>query len=259
MYLYLYDSFLIDQKYRKLIDRIETRLTDLGINGKMVRLTILKNAGEVIKDYLRQGVQTVVAVGGDHLLSESAIAAAGTEAALGFIPVGESSLAEILGVPQDVYACDTISGRRLKTIDLGKINDQYFLSSVQIDSPDVTLKCNGSYQIAPISVQAIKIINLDWLNFVLPKAAIEIQKEVSSPQDGLLEILLIKKSQVTLPFLKKTAKKDSLFYVKKLYVEAKGEKGAPLIVDGERIFKTPALIEVKPKCLKIIVGRDRMI
>ncbi|MGC9048640.1 MAG: diacylglycerol/lipid kinase family protein [Patescibacteria group bacterium] len=259
MYFYLYDSFLIEPKYRNLINQIETRLTDLGISGKAVRLTILKNATEVIKDNLKRGIQTVVAIGSDRLFTESAIALAGTEAVLGFIPIGPSELAEILGIPLADYACDVISGRRIEKIDLGKINNQYFLSSIQIDDSNINLRCDGSYQISPVSIKTVKIINLDWLNFSSPTSRINLQKKSSNPKDGLLEILSVKKPKITLPFFKKAERKDSLFYVKKVDIEANKEKEIFITVDNEKVFKTPAEVEVVPNCLKVIVGRDRLI
>jgi diacylglycerol kinase family enzyme len=259
MYLYLYDSFLVEPKYRKLINQIETKLTDLGIGGKAVRLTILKNASEVIKDNLKYDIKTVVAIGSDHLFIESAIALAKTEVILGFIPVGQSSLAEILGIPPEDFACDIISARRIEKIDLGKINNQYFLTSVQIYNSNIYLQCDESYKISPLSVKTTKIVNLDFLNFSLSKSKVNFQKESSNPKDGLLEILLVKKPKIKLPFFKKVEENDSLFYVRKVNIEANKEKEISIIVDNEKILKTPVSIEIVPKCLKIIVGRDRLI
>ena len=38
MHVYIYDSFLNHKKFEKIIARIETRVTDLGLNGKINRL-----------------------------------------------------------------------------------------------------------------------------------------------------------------------------------------------------------------------------
>jgi len=45
--------------------------------------------------------------------------------------------------------------------------------------------------------------------------------------------------------------------VRRLRISAK-DKSARVIADGQRILKTPALVEVVPKKLRIIVGKDRM-
>ena len=260
MYLYLYDSFLVEQKYRKTIDQIETRLTDLGINGRTIRLTILKNAREVIKDNLRDEIDTVVVIGSDKLFSESAMALAGTEVALGFIPVGESTMADILDIPKSIEACDVVSGRRVQKIDLGRINGQYFLNSVQIDSAKVTIKADDAYQIVPSGgIKSIKIINLDWLNFNLSETDIAIDKRASSAKDGLLEVVFGKAPKVTFPLFRKIEQKDSLFYVKRLQFHAWGDREVMARVDNERILKLPLIIEIIPRCLKLIVGRSHLI
>lgn len=260
MYLYLYDSFLVEQKYRKIIDQIETRLTDLGISGRTIRLTILKNAREVIKDNLREEIDTVVVIGSDKLFSESAMALAGTEVALGFIPVGESAMADILDIPKSIEACDVVSGRRLQKIDLGRINGQYFLNSVQIDSAKVSIKCDNFYQIVPSgSIKSIKVINLDWLNFTLSEPDIALEKRASSAKDGLLEVVFSKAPRVTLPLFKRIEQKDSLFYAKRIQFHVLGDREIMARVDHERILKLPLIIEVIPKCLKLIVGRSHLI
>ena len=51
MYYYLYDSRLNDKKYNNVIAKIETRLTDLGINGKINRLSFLKNINQKYKRF----------------------------------------------------------------------------------------------------------------------------------------------------------------------------------------------------------------
>ncbi|KKQ56205.1 MAG: hypothetical protein US74_C0017G0013, partial [Parcubacteria group bacterium GW2011_GWA2_38_13] len=69
MYLYLYDNSLNSNKYHKLLSHIEMRLTDLGIGGKISRLSPLKNLQDLISDEIRFGVKTIVAVGNDETVS----------------------------------------------------------------------------------------------------------------------------------------------------------------------------------------------
>ncbi|MDD2646734.1 MAG: diacylglycerol kinase family protein [Patescibacteria group bacterium] len=259
MYLYLYDSFLVDQKYRRLIDRIETRLTDLGINGRTIRLTILKNAREVIKDNLKAEIDTVVAIGGDKLFAESATALAGTDVSLGFIPVGESKLGQILDIPVSEAACDIISGRRLEQIDLGKINGQYFFNAIDINTSKVNIWCDDSYEIKPQRIKAVKIVNLGWVNFRLSEPDIVIDRLASNARDKFLEIVLDQPDKAKFLFFKKIEEKDSLFFAKKIKISSSNDKEVMVRVDGDRVLKLPVIVEVVPKCLKIIVGRDRMI
>src|SRR3989338_2880950 len=100
MYLYLYDSFLNQKKYTSALARIETRLTDLGIGGKICRLSPLRNIKELIADELANGVKTIVVVGNDKTLSEAINFVAQHDVTLGLIPIGpNNSLAGQLGLP----------------------------------------------------------------------------------------------------------------------------------------------------------------
>jgi len=42
MHVYVYDSFLNQKKYDRILARLETRITDLGLNGKISILLIMK-------------------------------------------------------------------------------------------------------------------------------------------------------------------------------------------------------------------------
>ena len=43
MYLYIYDSCLKEKKYQNLLSKIENKIIDLDIKGKILRLNMLKN------------------------------------------------------------------------------------------------------------------------------------------------------------------------------------------------------------------------
>ena len=261
MYLYLYDSFLVNPKYRKIIDRIENRIMALSIDGKVTRLTIIKNAKEIVTEQLKKGIETVVVVGGDELFFETASAFVENRGVLGFIPIEPSSrMARILGLPIGEAACDVVSARRVQQMDLGKINNQYFLSSVVLNNNDVRIKCESSFVIDPLKSKLIRIANLDWIDFSLITHKKTIKKEISNPSDGLLELVFEQSGGFSFPFFKKKAyKKDSLFYVKNLRISKAGEEEITLTVDQTKIMKTPVTIEVAPRAIKVIVGRERMI
>src|SRR3989339_1961009 len=140
MYLYIYDSFLNDKKYSDLLISIEKRLTDLGIKGKIARLSILKNMKEMIMDGVKEGVQTVVAIGNAQTFAKVINVVADLDVALGLIPVDNNNpIAKVLGIPPKVMACDVLASRIIKKIDLGKINNYYFLNTAQIENGDVTI------------------------------------------------------------------------------------------------------------------------
>ena len=128
MYLYLYDSFLNSSKHTKMLARVEMRLTDLGIGGKIARLSPLKNIRELIKDEVKNGVKTVVAVGNDKTVIQIVNDIAEHAVTLGIIPVGKNNkIAAALGISGTDEACPILSARKLEKIDLGKANNTYFL------------------------------------------------------------------------------------------------------------------------------------
>jgi len=262
MYFYIYDSFLIDKKYTKSLNQLETRVSDLGISGKISRLTILKNATELIQDFLKNPSPTIVVVGSDKLFYEAAIAMAGSEGVLGFIPLEPSScLAPLLGLPANEFGADVISARLIERIRFGKINEKLFCSSIYFPASKTIITCEGAYQIRPRRIKSIKIVNLDLLKFDKPEESPDIKRIASNPKDDFLEVLMGAPARSWWPFKKKEVR-DSLFFAKRIKIESK-KPGLeiPMTIDKERVqlIKVPAALRVAEESLKIIVGKGRLI
>ena len=77
----------------------------------------------------QDGYDLVIAAGGDGSIFEVSNGLVGTEACLGVVPVGtENVLAREMGVPLDPRAaCRHMLDTTPRTIDVGKIGDQYFV------------------------------------------------------------------------------------------------------------------------------------
>lgn len=263
MYFYIYDSILSQKKYGKLLAKIETKLANLGITGTKKRLSILKSTEEIIKGILQKRDEevTVIVIGKDQAFFQAAIALAGSPATLGFIPIESSSLiANILGLPTKEHACDVISARKIEKLSYGKINRQYFFSSVEFPIQKVKVFCDDKYQIIPNSkVELAKVMNLDALQFREFSQDTEIRQMISNPKDRYLELLIGKTSKKAWIF-KGKEKKDSLFFVQKIKIQPKkADKKVFIKVDKERTIKAPALIEIAGETIKVIVGKDRLI
>lgn len=85
------------------------------------------------EEAIRRGFRRIVAVGGDGTWSNvgNAILRSGERAKLGLVPGGTGcDLAKTLGIPpRDVAACCRIVlDGRVRTIDVGRIEDRYFLN-----------------------------------------------------------------------------------------------------------------------------------
>ena len=88
MYFYIYDSFLHDKRFERDLAAIETRLTDLGVSGKIGRLTPFVSARGLVRDEARRGAQTVVVVGNDATVAKVVEGLGEEKVTLGIIPVG---------------------------------------------------------------------------------------------------------------------------------------------------------------------------
>lgn len=249
MYYYIYDSFLNNKKYESILIKVEARLTDLGINGKIEKLTILKSLKEMVEDSIKKGAETIVAVGDDSTLAKIITLVADQKVTLGFIPIGENNnLAAILGIPGGEAACDILSKRVVEKIDLGKANNQYFLFSLKIPQGEVTLECNDKYTIkSQAANHSIKICN-----FV---AGSDHEKNFN-PKDGILEAVISGAPKKIWNVFKREYHQDSVFPIKKVKIKSLKDQVA-LLADSQTVIKTPVTVEVAPKKLKIIVGKAR--
>lgn len=260
MYFYIYDSFLTEKKYIRVVSKIETRLASLGIAGKKHQLSILRSVDEMVEGILKKESPTIVVIGSDQTFCRAALPMANTSAVLGFIPTQVDSLmANLLGLPVNEYACDVISARRVERVSFGKINGQRFFSSLEFDANKTKLIVDNKYKIISKGVKVVKVINLDLLQFQGTSQEPDWQRLASNPKDEYLEVL-IGTPEKKFWFFKKKEKRDSLFFVKKLKIRSKKFNQEILIkVDKEKTVKTPALVESTKEDLKIIVGKDRLI
>lgn len=249
MYLYLYDTYLNAPKYDGVLTRIETRLIDLGINGRVEKLSILKNLKELLLDGVKEGARTVVAVGNDSTFRKVFNVVASLPVTLGYIPVGTNPLANVLGIPPEEKACDVLSQRIIERVDLGKVNDHYFFSVLEVPKAEqVTIECNRTFRIHPRRFnESIQICNLG-----------EVFRgrcdEMHNPHDGKLEAMFHTAKRKR---LRSTHKLDSVFSVKELKIFSR-EKAVTLFADGETPISTPAIVNVAPHKLRLIVGKKRM-
>lgn len=244
MYYYIYDSFLNDKKYHGLLAKIENRLTDLGINGKINHLSFLKNIQQVLAEEIKRGVKTVVVVGSDKTLGQIINLIMDLNVVIGYIPIHSECIAGLLNIPQGEYACDVLSARIVKRIDLGKVSNYYFISALETGGQKLTIECDGNYIISLTDKD--NIINIGNLNY---------QRGIfASPNDEYLDLFI---ENIEKKFLIKGKTTLSHLTFKKIRLSA--EKPMPiLLMDEKKILKTPVEIKVQPKKLRMIVGRGSL-
>ncbi len=266
MYYYLYDSFLNDNKYQKTLHRIENRTVDLGINGKIGRASMLISPEKLIREEIKKGAKTIVAVGNDKTIDKIISVAAEEKITVGIIPIGKKNgIAKTLGIPEGSLACDALSQRRIKKIDLMKVNDRYCLSNLTMKAQDVKIICDDKYEISlPAKNGRVYIYNLTSKKEM--KKSFELTQDLDNyfnPDDGTLDLVVESTRQSLIKNLFKIIGKDysgkisdiSIIPLKKIKIKDKNL--TPAICDNSTIIKTPLEIEIIPKALNIIVGKQR--
>ena len=258
MYYYIYDTFLSDKKFEKVIDRIKTRLLDLEIQGKHEKLTLLKSIDELVNDEVKRGTNTVITIGNDKTFLKVVDSIAKNNVTLGLIPVGpDNNIAECLGVPMEEAACDVIAARKVVKFDLGKVGTQYFFSSLKINKnlDRLTIQ-KDNYKIVPRADCG----SIEVLNFYFPSAKQKFERPMKkfSAQDQLVELVIRSKAVKRGWFRKKqeNLKIDSI--IQGNHFEIKSFEYLPVLLDEYKIIKTPVVVEVEPTRLKVIVGKTRL-
>ncbi|NCF75485.1 MAG: hypothetical protein GWO87_03305 [Xanthomonadaceae bacterium] len=257
-----------DNKYQRILHRIENRAVDLGISGKIERESMLINSEKLILDNIRKGAKTIIAVGNDETVDKIINIAAREKVTVGIIPIGKKNkIAKILGIPEGSLACDILSQRRIKNLDLIKMNDKYYLSNLIINAKNAKVLCEKKYEISlPKKQGKIYIYNLANKNEI--KKTFKLNQNIDNyfnPNDGLLD-LVIKPAKQNLisKIFKKIIKNNpdkikdiSIVPVKKIKINSRDKK--PLIINCENnnIVKTFLDIEIVSQKLNIIVGKDR--
>ena len=246
MNIFIYDSFLNQKKYDRLLARLETRITDLGLNGKISRLSPTRNISETINNELKRGAKTIIAVGNNKTINQIINSLAGSQIPLGIIPIGEdNNIAESLGIESVEAACDILSARLLAKIDLGLANQTYFLSNVSINNQGTVIDMNKNYTIETAEPGLIYIFNLIGEQIKLPP------KVKFIPDDGLLELVV--NTYETKNFFAKR-NHQSIFKIKKITIRNLKHQ---LILDGSIPLAAPAEITVVKKHLNVLVGKNR--
>ncbi|HEV8600987.1 MAG TPA: diacylglycerol kinase family protein [Patescibacteria group bacterium] len=279
MYYYIIDPQKLNQRqFERVQNQLYSSLSEYRINGETTRVTALRSADQLVEAAFSHGAKTIVAVGFDETLHEIINSIAGRDMTLGFIPLGDSEIGNILGIKGIEEAAKIIAGRRITLLDLGMVNDFYFLTKLTFG---LALESNEkglfnyrllkylfslpTFEVAFSAVGQYKA-SLKVLGGMIVNARGNTRTQnLANPTDQVLDILLLPKlSKYNIFKYRKSIISgafeeipgSSLLHVEKL--EITSPEGLPLKV-GERIVaKTPAIIQLLPQKLKIIAGKDRI-
>lgn len=111
-------------------DAVCKRLTERGIPYELHKTAHPTHATEIARKAAAQGIETVIAIGGDGTVTETAAGLHGTQTALGIIPSGTGNdFIKTAGIPAGWEdALEAILTKPARPVDTGVINDRFFIN-----------------------------------------------------------------------------------------------------------------------------------
>ncbi len=252
MYVYLYDNFIRHKKFAATVKAMEINLTDYGIAGKIIRLNNYTDAKPIIEDEIKRGATTVVMVGNDHTFGQVLSRSATCETVFGFLPIGPgNSIAEVLGIPVGVEACTVLSRRRKVRLDVGWINNRYFVAQLHVLPAPLEVLYDERFRVTANDLMEMVVCNLQPFYWKQHKGDAETQ--VVHPQDGKLEAFLR-------PLTKKrwwgyTYESPSIFPFEEM--EIRSAEPFTIEADGRRTKEIKVKIKLAHNKIEMIVGKYR--
>lgn len=242
--VYIYDHALSGSRYQKTLERLETRLTDLGLSGKIYRLGPMTRVNEIIRDEIRKAAKTITVVGGDALITKVASLMAGCEIPLAIIPLEkESACALALGINLE-SACRILAARRIVRIDLGRTDSgATFLSEITFSARNPMIRIDGGITASTEGAAEIQVVN------VLPDE-FGYRGSRPSPEDGRLNAYILKTES---GFLKKGISQSSIV-CREIEILSGPLAG---VIDGQLSVDKVTKISLIPRALSVIVGKER--
>jgi len=252
MYVYIYDNFLREKKYASVVKAMEISLTDYGIAGKILRLTNFTDAKPIVDDEIKRGAKTIVVVGNDatlgHVLSRTATA----DCTFGFLPVGDNNtVAQVLGIPIGAAACDVLSKRRKERLDVGWVNNRYFIGQLHVLPAKVEVVYDERFKVTSSGKMEVVICNLQ--PYFWKKDKRDPETRVVHPQDGKLEAFL--RPLTGKRFWGYTYEDPSIFPFEEM--EIRGEEPFAVEADGKITKEIKLKIKLAHSKIDMIVGRNR--
>lgn len=268
-------------------------LREAGVEVKQAVLARDKEETErLLRHEIAAKASLVIVGGGDGTLSNCAEILAGSEVAMGVLPLGTgNTFVRSIGIPVDLQgAIKTIASGRIELVDVGKCNNQVFLNSVSLGlsaeiagalTGEVKKKLGvlswpiiGSKMIATHRSLKLRVISKERTFTVKTHQLVVANgryvagpikaSEEASLQDHELTVFALGGStksaliKAAWRWLRRRHKEDRevpFFETKELRVESMGRR-IKANVDGEINEHTPLQLSVWPRALKVVVPQD---
>ena len=129
---FIYNPYSGENVILSKLDQVVKVHQDAGYTIVPYRITQGEDVSAAFNDIKGGNYEYVLVAGGDGTVDSvvNAMAKSGVSLPLGILPVGTANdFAKFLGMPSDVVeACKQIINSDVKAVDLGSINDKYFIN-----------------------------------------------------------------------------------------------------------------------------------
>jgi YegS/Rv2252/BmrU family lipid kinase len=291
MYYYIVNPAAGGAKINRIQDRLKDRLKRLGIMGEFVKSTGPEDVAKLARIGIDKGFKTIVAVGGDGTINEVMNAILDNDrVALGIIPTGTTNdLASALGINDWYSATAILASRKIEEVNLGKIADRHFVTSVSIGfDPKIAgikrlsrgnivdrirfgigiFKEATTYRPikAQINIDGNYDVTAECFNVIVSNSNFSpFSIKSSKKYENLLNTVVITKipgsKVLKYGFLANTSMielpKISVFHSKNITISTK--KPVDVTADGQVVGKTPVHVQMSSKKVRVIVSRKRKI
>jgi len=271
--------------------QLQETVTFLRNAGWQVELKLTGAAGDaqrLAREAVDQKLDVVIAAGGDGTINEIIQELAGSETALGVLPIGTVNIwARETHIPLNEHgAREVLLQGRTRRIDLGRVNDRYFLLMVGIGLDGEVIRAVEKKTPKRLGVLGYMLVGT-WfglgypnfrvylgLNGLIAKRSV-VQVIIGNTQlyagaikytwqakcdDGLLDVCIVRRRGplgrivVMFDFLfRRKQRHQWVSYEQCTSVEIRTRKPVATQVDGEPLGYTPVTLTIAPQVLKVIV------
>ena len=173
--------------------QIQETVSFLNDHGWDAELKLTKGPGDggrLTQEAVEQKYDAVIAVGGDGTINEAIQKLAGSETALGVLPSGTVNVwAREVGIPlENEGARDVLVNGQIRRIDLGRVNQRYFLlmSTIGLDA-----EITHAVEKKPVKKWGVLgyIFLGAWLGLGYPNFTVFIQKDERTIRARALQVI----------------------------------------------------------------------
>ena len=279
---FIYNQYSGENLILSILDKVISLHQEAGYTIVPYRITAGEDVGVALNDIKDGNYKYILIAGGDGTVDSvvNAMAKSGISLPIGILPVGTANdFSKFLGMPSDVEeACKQILSSEVKSVDLGSINDKYFVNVASTglftdvsQKTDVNLK-NTIGKLAYYLKGLEELPNFRKLHVNILSKEVEFDGEMylllvfngatagnfnlatrADACDGLLDIIMFKAVQIyeLLPLFIKVLKGEHLdsnkvLYFKTDYLKVECHEDIVTDIDGEKGPDFPLEI----KCIK---------